>query len=396
MFMKRLSEFSVTRIISCAAMKPDYLNSLSGYSLVGIDSDDVEFESISKLGLALPNLRCLERAVLGDLRESPPYGISQWDSSLDAEHRIFIRDQLYACTESISSNLSEAGLHRLEFLNWSERENALFSIELVNGERRPIGPQSNNALQALTPRMTLLHMAGVTRALSSALDCLAGTIVGIIALPSDILKADFKRVRGDLEKIRKRNEFNENTQRLADFSEMLEKSIVQSGPGGWIEWLLDYRNMLVHRGRRLQMGQLVPSNVLGPDGLPARAQRITHLPCDPGRSDAEVFRGLVDINHALLREDVRTTLDGLIKSTSGLIEAVAVELYRTWKWRRQYSNAIVQPKEQWQKKTYASQFLGYKPGEFNLSLSDSIAQMHPTLVKRLRAAEVIAPPEGDP
>ena len=377
-------------------MKPDYLDRLSEYSLKGIDADNAQFEARSALGLTLSNLRRLERAVLGDLRESPSYGISCWDSSLDPKHRIFIRDQLYACTESISSNLSEAGLHRLEFLNWSERENALFSVELVNGEPRPIGPQCNNILQALTPRMTTLHAAGVTRALSSALDCLAGTIIGIIALPSEILRADFKRVRVDLAKICKRNKLNENEQRQADFSEMLEKSIIQSGPGGWIEWLLDYRNMLVHRGRRLQVGQLVPSKVWGPDNLPARPLRITHLPRDPGRSDMEVFRDPAGLEHALLWENIGTTLEGVIKSTSDLVEAVAEELCDIWNWRCQHSKAIVQPKEQWKKPASASQFLGYKPGEFSLNFSNIEAQMHPTLIGRLRAAGIIAPLEDGP
>jgi hypothetical protein len=36
-----------------------------------------------------------------------------------------------------------------------------------------------------------MHEGGVVRALSGALDCAAGSIIGVMALPKNILKADF-------------------------------------------------------------------------------------------------------------------------------------------------------------------------------------------------------------
>ena len=144
----------------------------------------MESEARSALGLALPNLRLLERVILDDLREIPPFGISWWDSSTEPALRILISDQLYCCATSVSENLTEAGLHRLEFLNWRDRENALISIESENGVPTLKRSRCDNALQALTNQMTTLHVAGVARALSSALDCLAGTIVAILAVPT--------------------------------------------------------------------------------------------------------------------------------------------------------------------------------------------------------------------
>ena len=49
-------------------MRSNYIDRLSEWSLKG---DDVESEARSALGLALPNLRLLERAILDDLRETP-------------------------------------------------------------------------------------------------------------------------------------------------------------------------------------------------------------------------------------------------------------------------------------------------------------------------------------
>ena len=99
-------------------MKSDRFDHLSASSIKG---DDVEFEARSALGLVLPNLRLLERAILNDLQESPPFGISWWDSSMEPTHRIVVSDQLYCCATSVSENLSEAGLHRLEFLHWRDQ-----------------------------------------------------------------------------------------------------------------------------------------------------------------------------------------------------------------------------------------------------------------------------------
>ena len=80
--------------------------------------------------------------------------------------------------------------------------------------------------------------------------------------------------------------------------------------------------MLVHRGRRIELGQYLPITpvLLGPDGKPApRARRVSHLPRDPGRSDIEVF---VDTPwNMVLHEEETRTLRGLMNSTSLLLEA---------------------------------------------------------------------------
>ena len=266
----------------------------------------------------------------------------------------------------------------------------MISIESENGVPTLKRSRCDNALQALTNQMTTLHVAGVARALSSALDCLAGTIVAILAVPLEVLTTGFKSVRRHLKEVHSKDSSSrtDNEGRHADFAEMFEQSIAQSGPRGWVEWLLDYRNMLVHRGRRIQIGQIVPSDVLGPDGLPARPIQISHLPRDPGRSDVQVLRDLDGLDGVLLSEDVGTTIDELIKSTSSLAEAVAGELHRQWTWRRKHPKSMVQPREQWQERSHAVEFSGYKPREFDLGFSNGLVQMHPIMFKRLRAAAV--------
>ena len=354
------------------------------------DGIDVDSKAASALGVALPDLQRLEQAILNDLQEAPPYGISWWAAYMTTAHRILISDQLYACTQSVSVNLSEACLHWLEFLDWVDRENDRIanSVRIDNGQLHLDPPQHENALQVITPQMKELHVIGVTRALASALDCLAGALVAIAALPTSILKADFNVVHRKLTKAREKNSSDrtEGEQLQACLSERLEELIDQCGPHGWVQWMLQYRNMLVHRGRRIQIGQYVPSRVLGPDGHPARTYTITHLPCDPGRSDVEVLRDPAGLSAALLTEDAETTLKGLITSTSTLIDAVANELWDIWAWRRQHTAAVVQPVSQWRVPPSADSvgFSGYAPGTFEVSFS--MGGTHPTLAKRLRAA----------
>ena len=91
--------------------------------------------------------------------------------------------------------------------------------------------------------MVRWHVAGVVRALTGALDCMAGAIIGFLALPKPILKADFGVVRSFLKKI------------VATAST---------------------------DGERLQASFGVKFE--GP-----RVLRVTHLPRDPGRSDVEMF-----------------------------------------------------------------------------------------------------------
>jgi hypothetical protein len=81
--------------------------------------------------------------------------------------------------------------------------------------------------------------------------------------------------------------------------------------------------MLVHRGRRIELGQCLPVTpvLLGADGRPVpRARRVAHLPRDPGRSDVEVFLGMPW--NTVLHEEGQRTLQGLMKSATQLIETI--------------------------------------------------------------------------
>ena len=173
----------------------------------------------------------------------------------------------------------------------------------------------------------------------------------------------------------------------ADFGKKLESMIGLSGADGWLDWALAFRNMLVHRGRRIEVGQFVPRQPMlyGADGKPVpRVRVINHLPRDPGRSDVEVF--LQPTESPVLTEDAEQTLGGLLKSTTALVEAVAAEFLSVWKWRKANPDKLNQPATQWPNgvSTDSTSFAGYAPGSFQYS--PSMMMTHPVVVHRMRAA----------
>ena len=232
------------------------------------------------LGVDTPNWSQLETSILDDLSVGPPYGIGWWAPAPGTSRRILISDQLYACTHSTSDNLVEAALHWLEFLDFAERESdrLAYAVTLENGEFVVKAPRRQSPLEDIGLQFVRLHVAGMVRALAGALDCMAGSIIGVAAVPTRILRADFGVVRSVLKKITEKPATEGQTVQ-ASFATKLESLIASNGAEGWLDWALAFRNMLVHRGRRIEIGQFVPRQPMlyGPDGKPVpRVRVVTH------------------------------------------------------------------------------------------------------------------------
>ena len=354
--------------------------------------DTPESGAMAALGMELKDWRRLEAAILADFSEQPPYGIGWWAPDPGTSRRILIADQLYACVESVAGNMTEAALHWLEFLDSSDRDSARFAdaVKIENGQPQLSAPRPRTPLEQLGSELVRIHLVGVIRALASALDCLAGVIIGVAALPTSILRADFTKARGVLNKIS--GTANDGARMQAQFAARLEANIAAVGPAGWLEWTLDFRNMLVHRGRRIELGQFVPNTpvLFGPDAQPViRARRVTHLPRDPGRSDVEVF---LDAPWTLvLSEEAEPTLRGLISSTKALLGTTAKDLVELWDWRRGNPQSLRQSVAQWQdgRSTQSTGFNGYAPG--TLEFAPNMGIVHPVIGRRFRSAALDDP-----
>lgn len=343
------------------------------------------------LGIPLPNLERLQNAVFDDLSIGPPYGISWWKNGMPSCHRIAISDQLYSCIQSISQNLIEAQLHWLEFLDWSDQTDSLASVKCESGEPIFCSTRNDDVLAYLTPRIKIMHEVGVIRSLCSSLDCLAGTIIVITALDMRVLTSGFQRVRKVLNDLRKSTPRDSNfTHTLqSSFAREFDRLIVCDKPEGWVEWMLNYRNMVVHRGRRFNTGQFVPLIGGESPSMSIPCRWINHLPIDPNRSDIEVLSGLNSLEQSLLAEDSKTTIQGLRESTVDLVESTSDLLFHIWTLRRKNPNQGVQPQSQWGNTAPPAGFVGYNPKEFELPSKGSPALANPILRKRLRAASLL-------
>ena len=366
------------------------------YSEGECSTDD---RALSALGIPMRQWRELEALILHDFAEHSPYGIGWWAPHPGTSRRILISDQLYACVASVSANMIEATLHWLEYQDCAERDSERYAdiVQIRDGRPDVVLPRPRNALEELSREMVVMHIAGMARALSAALDCLAGAIIGVVAIPTPILTADLgRKIREFFTKIGQGTTDGERVQ--AQFYRNFNEVIASVGPDGWLQWALEFRNMLVHRGRRLENGQFVQKSpqLYGPDGEPVlRARRLTYLPRNPSMSDVEVWRetpmaSIRDPLEALvLTEDAAQTLGGLLDSTKAMISRTAKLLIGVWEWRRDNPQILTQPAAQWPKgaaTTPASVFQGYSPR--SRDLSSSVAPVHPIVQRRFLTASL--------
>jgi hypothetical protein len=356
------------------------------------DGGDAETRGPTRsLGVETPIWDDLGERIFADFVAEPPYGVGWWAPHPGTSRRIFISDQLDACTTSVTTNMVEAALHWLELLDAIDREDAFQAdvIQMVAGEPRMVARPRTTPLESLGPDIVRLHQVGVARALSGALDCAAGTIIGVMALPMNILKADFQGVIRHFE--RRAAPTTEGETRQYDFGQQLTRIVEQTGPAGWLDWLLNFRNMLVHRGRRIEIGQFVPRLpfLRDPLGRPImRANVITQLPQEPDRSDVDVH--LEPNIPPVLTEDVRQTLAGAMGSVRTLIEALAEQLIAAWDWRKTNPDALHQPRAQWPRTGEEARagrqhpFVGYAPGTHRYEPGQLMS--HPRTVRKMAAA----------
>lgn len=162
--------------------------------------------------------------------------------------------------------------------------------------------------------------------------------------------------------------------------------MTEGGPGGWLEWAIDFRNMLVHRGRRAEAWQIIPreSPILDSRGRPIlRAETIQHLPEDPARSEVEVLLGGKEL---VLAENAQATLEGILASATHVVASICGDLVSLWRQRRTDPDLLRQPPSQWKKGASARStgFAGYRPG--STPYDPGLLMASPLFARRLLGA----------
>lgn len=356
------------------------------------DTTSVDQQFAVRLGVGTPSIDGLAAAVLADL--SPElFGVGWWAPGLDARRRILAGDHLYVCLSSIGTNLVEAKLHLLEALDvWQQEAQRLSTSIRVGPDNRPRLDQAVQApIDHLPSTMERLHVAGVARAVASALDCLAAGIVGVAGLPIPIYSVGFKQVLKFTVKPQEPDHPGGRAQN--DLLARLKVHMGEAGPDGWLTWVLEYRNMLVHKGRQIQPSVLKPTGTRlhtpGPDQV-LGVTPFPLLPKEPGLSEIDALR-VAAKRQVYLTEHASVTLDGVLSSTVGFIELVGADLLQLWKTRRAQPGLISQPAKQWPADSgeVESKFAGYREGQVEVAPDTVVGP--PTLAPRLKAASL----EGD-
>lgn len=337
----------------------------------------------SAVGADVPSAGRLFKEIFSDL-DTTSFGISWWQS-LPVEERILISDYLYQCADGIEKNLVEAKLHYLEWLDARDRQNN----RIVDGIKfRPNGepyfkhPSSNAPIDDLPNRLEGLNLCGFFRGIGSSLDCLGAVIIGVLGLDTSLRHSSINIAERVLSDVKASGSLGTHLQ--IDFRDFFQSVKKSTGPEDWLDWADQYRNMFVHRGRRITHNQVHPREPRLYDStgnwIP-RATSTLHLAKYPDKSDAET---LIKLN-MVLNEDADTTFKGVFRSTRELEEAICKRLLSIWEQRRTNPSLIEQPEGQWSdKKLRKCVFVGYHPNAEPLNPNEITG--NPVLFNRMLAA----------
>lgn len=366
-------------------MRPSDLQRLE--ALFPADDPRSASEQISDaLEIGAPSAAVLAKCILDDL-DLDTYGVGWWVSHVSTKRRILISDQLHLAVATIETNLIEARLHLLEALDYLERSSRQSQFSVTVG---PSGGAHNlkrlpSAAAHLPHELARVHVVGFFRAIGSALDCLGSALIGVLALPLNLLRGDLNKAR---EKLGRLDDCSSDGAKLRDgFARFFSALVENSGPDGWLKWALDYRNMLVHRGRHWTPRMQHETGVklwVGPATRKVAFDSILLLSKEPGRGEVDALRGARQ-GH-VLTEDAQLTLQGLYESASGLIEKTCVRLIEIWNERRARPTLLVQPEAQWPDTNLpaAGTFKGYAPNSVDFSPKQIVVSV--AMGRRLQAA----------
>ena len=216
-----------------------------------------------------------------------------------------------------------------------------------------------------------LHVAGFFRALAQALDCLAAIVVGVVDVPADIQSAAWVQVNKRL------NRLASQVGPRAEAAQGLLQAQVEAGPAGWLTWVVDTRNMLVHRPWLLDV---IDRKFGDLDAQPQNEfweslRSVHHLPKFPRHSLIESFvLRQQSLRAEYLEEDAQVTLEGVMASTLKLVVQSCRILADHWNLRRANPELAVQRNaaKQWKFKSDEEEFAGFAPGSSPLEDGDLV------------------------
>jgi hypothetical protein len=350
-----------------------------------------------RLGVHCDAAHALTDEIVNDL-DPQVCGIQWWAPHPDDKRRIFISDYLAQCTTGMCTNLVEAALHLLEAEAAHEAENhrmahAVSMRRIGPAEYQPqfTLPRHTSTADLVPGKLEDLHTAGFFRAVGSTLDTLAAVVVGVGALKVNIVQVHFRSVVAGLNK--QPPPVTPGDLLQGQIRQTINDAVAGAGPVGWLDWAIDYRNMLVHRGRRMHMlnVNIQPAGIFDGQGAPvARVDLIPHLARDPKNSDLQAYFGVSDQPSRLsnlLEEDGLKALRATLEGVTYVFRKTCETLVDVWRARRATPQVLLQPRAQWENlSVQPDQFEGFHPR--SVPLKPTQLRTSPQGYRRLEAAAV--------
>lgn len=267
------------------------------------------------LGLEIPELDHFLSSLEEEL-SADAWGFERL-SELEEGQRALVSDQFLSAAYGLRDALTDASI----------------SLREVHQHTGPNGVSyfdKNDSLNDMLRHEQLRRsVAGFFDALGTALDCLAAILVVVTRAPISVQRADFGQLRQLDPDARHKAFDSEVPESQKDTWRALLNALADGesvGPDGWLDWSLEMRNALTHRGRvtniylpRSISGQIMVPPTSVPQALYRYDLFLRRRPWLPEIEGMLVANGLPE---SVLDEPAGRTIEGLRSVLGSYVEAL--------------------------------------------------------------------------
>jgi hypothetical protein len=308
------------------------------------------------LGLSAPALSSF-RADLHASISSKDWGFAQLADLTDVDQRALVSDQFLSAIDGLVDALVDAAINGRD----------------VNVHTGPTGLPYPDAADSLNDMLRYERLrasvAGFFDAVGTALDCLAAILIVVARVPLSVQRADFTQLsRLDPAKARSAAFAKPVPEHQRDLWQQLVAELdvpPDTGPSDWLNWSLEMRNALTHRGRVTNV--YLPRRISGriavpPTRMPQSLYRYDlHLRSRPWLPAIEGMLAGTNLPASWLDEPAGRTTAGLFSELVKYTERVV-----RWAndcWTDPVQQSLVPPARRWVLPPPPQlQFAGINPG----------------------------------
>jgi hypothetical protein len=273
-------------------------------------------------------------------------GFQQLDAIGDEYTRAVVSDQLARGAGAMLDNLLEAHIH-------AQRVTAAVGED---GIEFPTTPEKAKAAILRGAELDA-DITGFARALCSALDSSASCAIGVLRIPTSILRAQLSHLNNVPAMIQKGAAYSSAQRRAWEDLLSVVEHHKADFPEGWFEWLNGMRVLNIHRARQVRIllqrrrdhdePQLAIVTEAPIDIAKEHARFDLHLRRRPQLPD---MQDLIETRRAAdlwINEAANTTLPGVFDAGARMVEGIASFLLDQWDRVAQSTDDFPPPSAAW-------------------------------------------------